>query len=478
MAEPLSEGAAEPASLLLVDDDDLILQSLGLLLEDRFRVHTAASRWEARRLLQRLPAPPQLALVDLGLPPVPHDPQEGFALIGELLAFNRGMKILVLSGQNERSTIQHALTLGAVDFVPKPCDPGLLAARLQHQLMILEAEAPPADAVVDTGQLLGDSAAMQTLRELIRQFAASPFPVLVEGESGTGKELVAQCLHSESPRARGPMLSINCAAFAPELLEAQLFGHARGAFTGAAEARAGFFEEAAEGTLFLDEIGDFPLHLQPKLLRVLESGEYYRLGETAPRESTARVVAATNRDLRQQVRGGEFRQDLYHRLSVLTVRVPPLRERPEDAATLFGHFCRLYAASGAPFELTPGARAALQAYPFPGNVRELRNIVIRLGAKYPGQAVSEEALLGELDLDQGPQIADAADLRAQIVREHLRREGFRLDDAVAGWERAYIDEAMRQSGGNLSRAARSLGINRTTLYSRMERLGQARQGEA
>jgi len=473
MAAPLDERSAVPAGLLLVDDDALICESLGLLLEEQFEVHTAGSRWEAKALLQRLPAPPSLALVDLGLPPLPHEPDEGFTLIRELLGFNRAMKILVLSGQNERANIQHALTLGAVDFVPKPCDPALLAARLQHQLMILEAERPAGNGAAADEPLLGDSAAMQTLRALIGQFAGTPFPVLVEGESGSGKELVAQRLHRESPRAAEPLLSINCAAFAPELLEAQLFGHARGAFTGAQESRLGFFEEAGQGTLFLDEIGDFPLPLQPKLLRVLENGEYYRLGETAPRVAAARVVAATNRDLRQEVRDGCFRPDLYHRLSVLTIRVPPLRERSEDAQVLFDHFCRLYAASTAPFTLSEEARQALAAYHFPGNVRELRNVVIRLGAKHPGQTVSREALQAELELDADIGAAAGEDLRAQLVRADLAGEGFRLEASLAAWERAYIDEAINQSGGNLSQAARLLGINRTTLYSRIDRLKQS-----
>ncbi|MCZ6666899.1 MAG: sigma-54-dependent Fis family transcriptional regulator, partial [Gammaproteobacteria bacterium] len=319
----MSEQASPRPLLLLVDDDALIVETLSFALADEFEVIEADSRASARKRLQGLREIPNLALVDLGLPPTPHTPDEGFALIGELFAFNHAMKVLVLSGQDERGNIQHALTLGAVDFVRKPCDAELLKTRLRHQLMIREAEMPavaPQQATDDV--LIGSSAGMATLRALIEQFADTPFTVLVEGESGTGKELVAQCLHAASARRDGPLLTINCAAFSPELLEAQLFGHAKGAYTGADKARPGFFEEASDGTLFLDEVGEMPLDLQSKFLRVLENGEYYRVGETEPRRSNARIVAATNRELRELVRSGEFRQDVFHRISVLTISVP------------------------------------------------------------------------------------------------------------------------------------------------------------
>ena len=242
--------------------------------------------------------------------------------------------ILVLSGQSDRSNIQHALTLGAVDFVPKPCEADLLRARLNHQLLILGAEqteaAPPG---IKQDLLLGSSPVMTALRDSMAQFANTPFPVLIEGESGCGKELVAQCLHRESVRADEPLLTINCAAFTADLLEAQLFGHSKGAYTGSEQARSGFFEDATNGTLFLDEVGEMPLELQTKFLRVLENGEYYRLGETRARHSNARIVAATNRELREAVRTGDFRQDLFHRLSVLSISVPPLRSRGRDCVT-------------------------------------------------------------------------------------------------------------------------------------------------
>lgn len=468
---PPGRDALRPA-LILIDDDPLIVDSLSFLLATQFDVHCANSRAQARALLQALPAPPVLALVDLGLPPRPHAPDEGFALITELLAFNRSMKILVLSGQNNRLNIQHALTLGAVDFLPKPCDGDLLIARLKHQLMLLDAEQVEAQPGRHTAELLiGSSAGMATLRALVEQFANSPFPVLIEGESGGGKDLVAQCLHRESRRAHAPWLALNCAAFTPELLEAQLFGAARGAYTGADRVRTGFFEDVGNGTLFLDEVGEMPLELQTKFLRVLENGEYYRLGETQARRAEARIVAATNRDLRDAVRCGRFRADLFHRLSVLTVSVPPLRSRGDDWRELLAHFQRQYADTVSPFTLSPGAEQLLAGYAFPGNVRELRNIVIRLGTKYPGASVSAAAMAQELEAQLGPTSATVDLGTADALRARLLAEGFRLDDELTSIERQYVTLALDLAHGNLSRAARLLGVNRTTLYSKLARLG-------
>jgi len=456
-----TEPGAQRASLVLVDDDPLISESLAFVLRDAFDVHEVAGRAEARSLLHHAEPKPMLGLVDLGLPPDPHRPDEGFALIEELLTINPRMKVLVLSGQSERRNVQHALALGAVDFIPKPCDPTLLKARLDHHLMILEAEIADDEREDSAPALLGRSGAMASLREEIARYANTPFPVLVQGESGTGKELVAAALHEQGSRAREPFLTVNCAAFTPELLEAQLFGHSKGAFTGAGVAREGFFESAGAGTLFLDEIGEFPSSLQPKLLRVLENGEFYRIGETRPRTSEARVLAATNRDLLEEIRAGQFRHDLYHRLGVLTIDVPPLRARNDDCVLLLDHFRALYASRVPPFSFDEEAAERWRRYTFPGNVRELRNIVIRLGAKHPGQCVGLTALEAELD--------GQSEIDAETIRE-LGQGGFRLDAILDSWEQRYIDAALKLSDGNLSEAARLLGVNRTTLYSKIQRL--------
>ncbi|MCG8325596.1 MAG: sigma-54 dependent transcriptional regulator [Thiotrichales bacterium] len=453
--------------LLLVDDDPLIVDSLAMVLSEDFEVVSAANRSQARKLLQGMEHIPSLALVDLGLPPEPHSPKEGFTLIQDLIALNRSIKTMVLSGQSEHSNIQHALTLGAVDFIPKPCDIDLLKARLKHQLMMLDAEKS-AVATGEENTLLGESAELKTLKSLIQQFADQPFPVLIEGESGCGKELVALQLHEGSDRRDAPFLTINCAAFSGELLESQLFGHSKGAFTGAVNARAGFFEEAAGGSLCLDEIGEMPVDLQSKLLRVLENGEYYRVGETQPRQSSARIIAATNRDLREAVRSNGFRQDLFHRLSVLTINVPPLRQRGDDCLILLDHFRNLYRAGSSVFNLTREAETFLKEYAFPGNVRELRNIVIRLGAKYAGGEVTLEALRQELETD----LVDSGNgLLADdhSVEHELLNGDFSLDETLKQWEMRYLQVALKMTGGNLSKAARLLGVNRTTLYSRMQK---------
>jgi len=270
---------------------------------------------------------------------------------------------------------------------------------------------------------------------------------------------------------------VNSAAISPNLVEATVFGHAKGAFTGAAAARAGYFEDARDGTLFLDEIGELPLELQAKLLRVLENGEYQRLGETQTRQSHARVIAATNRDLRQEVKSGRFRADLYHRLSVFTVSVPPLRDLGEDKRRLLAHFSEFYAkqTGAAAFALDSRAERLWMDYAFPGNVRELRNIVIRLTTKHAGQQVNAEQLQAELDMESMeldlPGLPVGQDFKAVLdaAKKHLQlQKNFNLDHTLQQWEKGYVEAALLITQGNLSQAAKLLGIHRTTLYSRMQ----------
>ena len=457
-------------TVLLVDDDPLITESLGFILNKHYQIYTAESRTEAKVLLGNLADKPQLALVDLGLPPLPHEPAEGFALIEDLLAHDSQMKILVLSGQSDEANMHHALTMGAVDFIPKPADPGLLQARLKHHLMLRQVESQHTEPYSPTS-IIGDSSAMCSLREQVKQFASSPFPVLIEGESGTGKELIAQALHQQSQRAEQPYLVINCAAIAPELLESQLFGHAKGAFTGADKARKGFFEEAEEGTLFLDEIGEMPYELQAKLLRVLESGEFYRVGETRCLISKARIVAATNKPLQHEVDEGCFRSDLFHRLSILRIHMPPLRERDGDSLLLMQHFMKFYAESLKPVELDQSALALWNSYDFPGNVRELRNIVIRLCTKYPGQTVTAAQLQEEFEQKMAlSELSTQAELfSSKLIQEQLAKGELNLNNKLKELEDFVIQEAMKLYKGNLSKVAKALQINRTTLYSRMQK---------
>ncbi|MHB1173711.1 MAG: sigma-54-dependent transcriptional regulator [Sulfuriferula sp.] len=463
-------------TLLIVDDDPLITDTLNFVLSKDFEVFVADSRQQVKSLLTQLDAPPQLALVDLGLPPLPHKPDEGFQLISDLLGYSPGIKILVLSGQNDETNARHARALGAIDFVGKPCEPEQIKSLLFNALLIQDVERTAETAAPAAENLIvGTSFNLDRLRQQITQYANAPFPVLIEGESGSGKELVAASLHKLSSRAGKPYLALNCAAISPTLVEPTLFGYCKGAFTGATSNRAGYFEDASDGTLFLDEIGELPLELQAKLLRVLENGEFQRVGETQSRFSNARVVTATNRDLRQEIKAGRFRADLYHRLSVFGIAVPPLRELGEDKVRLLEHFREFYAGEARvkPFLLDSHARQMWEEYHFPGNVRELRNIVIRLTTKCAGQNVTAEQLETELDTDTAfpSEIPLPNDGKAlyDTARKHLQTlANFSLDQTMKQWEKSYVEAALNLTHGNLSQAAKILGINRTTLYSRMQ----------
>ncbi len=463
-------------SLLIVDDDPLITDTLSYALGKEFEIMVSDSRQHAVSLLRQLDKAPQLALVDLGLPPMPHRPDEGFQLISDLLAHSPAMKILVLSGQNDAANARHARALGATEFVAKPCDPESLKKTLLNSLQFRAAEIS-GEGMADADPMIGKSPALQKLKSQVSQCANSPFPALIEGESGSGKEVVANLLHRLSPRFTKPWFALNCAAIAPTLVEPTLFGYAKGAFTGATQNKSGYFEDAADGTLFLDEIGELPLELQAKLLRVLENGEFQRVGETQQRFSRARVIAATNRDLRQEIKKGNFRADLYHRLSVFTIGVPPLREMDDDRSLLLEHYRKFYSGQAklTPFALDEGAQKAWRDYHFPGNVRELRNIVIRLTTKYAGQKLSPAELEPEFDLDAssdaGAGLQSDPETLIEQASRHLQRErGFNLDQMLKAWEQGYIEAAMKLTRGNVSQAAKMLGINRTTLYSRMESL--------
>lgn len=337
--------------------------------------------------------------------------------------------------------------------------------------------AIPAVETTASSGLLGEHRIMRDLRARLACYANLAHPVLLEGESGTGKEIAAcHHLHRLSRRHAAPLLILNCSAMAPSLIEASLFGHVRGAFTGAIRDRAGYFGEAGKGTLFLDEVAELPLELQGKLLRVLENGEYQRLGETRSRFAEARILAATHRDLPTEIREGRFRADLYHRLSVLTVRLPPLRDRGNDRQLLLEYFRQKFAnnGGGTSFRMTEAAQRRWAAYDFPGNVRELRNVVARLSAHHMGETVDDEALSEALgNARHSPSPAnnfDASPEEAQQIARHILHtaKSIDLDARLAVLEQGYIRAALEIAQGNLSRAARQLGLNRTTLYNRIQ----------
>jgi DNA-binding NtrC family response regulator len=512
-----------PLDLLIVDDDPLIREGLAMALGNDFKVHQAESRVAAIELLRDLPNPPKLALVDLGLPPFPHRPDEGFRLIAELLAHAPKIRIFVLSGQNDLSNARHARTMGAIDFIAKPCTPEQIRKHFDNALKIEKTQLtgafrPMQEEGVQVEPMfgiIGNSTRIKVLREQISLYATLPFPVLIEGESGSGKELVASAIQKTGPNPDAPFKVLNCAAISPTLIEPTLFGYSKGAFTGATSPQSGFFEDASDGTLFLDEIGELPLELQTKLLRVLENGEYQRVGETTARISKARIIAATNRNLRDAVRAGIFRSDLYHRLNVFPISVPPLRELGRDKLLLLDHFRNFYAQQikQAPFELSTEAQQSWENYSFPGNNRELRNIVIRLATKYPGKVVDAKQLQDELDPFEIPPTPDrrkqpeerrrlrhgndmgsshwAISTGQHLVsdgesgslefgdmdpaQERLKAGNFNLDQHLREQEASYISAALELASGNISEAAKLLGINRTTLHSRMGALDKIKQ---
>ena len=456
-------GETKP-TLLLVDDDAIIADSLEYVLGEEYRIERAVDRQSSFELIDKMQDSPTLALVDLGLPPHTHRPDEGLAVIRRIAQMHPSTRVLVLSGQDNKKHVFQAKEDGAVDFISKPCDIAEIKVRLKKQII---AGGGVHGGHGDIEGLVGSSEAIELLRMQIRQIADSPYPVLIEGESGSGKELAARNLHLCSSRKQEPFLTLNCAAFNGELLESQLFGHVKGAYTGASDTKKGFFEEAGSGTLLLDEVADLPMDLQAKLLRVLENGEYYRLGETQPRHASARVLAATNKDIYAAIQQGNFREDLYHRLSVLTVRVPSLNERNGDKLELLDYFMHEVAEQMASFKLDDEALTLWNDYPFPGNVRELRNIIIRLSAKYPGQTIKAEILKREMS---GLRPAGEGSERGDWLKGAMHDTTFQLDQLLKTVEKEAIELALRENAGNVSKAAEMLGINRTTLYGRMDRL--------
>lgn len=455
-------------TLLIIDDDPLIREGLAIALGNGFQVYQAESRPAAIGLLRQMSAPLQLALVDLGLPPVPHRPDEGFSLIAELLTHSPKIKIFVLSGQNDQSNARHARALGAIDFIAKPCAPEKIKQYFDDALRVQNGGLADHDQPDQSLGIIGQSSALKALRNQILMYAAIPFPVLIEGESGCGKELVASAIQKFGMNPNAPFKILNCAAIAPTLIEPTLFGYCKGAFTGATTAQSGFFEDASNGTLFLDEIGELPLELQTKLLRVLENGEYQRVGETTTRKSSARIITATNRNLRAAVKEGVFRSDLYHRLNVFSISVPPLRELGKDKLLLLDYFRALYAQQIklAPFIMEAETLQHWERYSFPGNTRELRNIVIRLCTKYPGQTISTTQLQDEFDPFETYENASNA-LPHEKIKQQLQQGNFSLDQLLHEQEGLYISTALDLAAGNISEAAKMLGINRTTLHSRM-----------
>ncbi|WP_313536509.1 PEP-CTERM-box response regulator transcription factor [Sphingomonas sp.] len=433
--------------LLIVEDDAGLQRQLRWAYEG-YTILAATRRDEAIAIL-RAEEPPVVTL-DLGLPPDPDGTSEGFATLEAILKLAPSTKVIVASGHFERESMRRAIELGAWDFYQKPIDIdalGLIVARAFH-VHALETEnrrlAEKAEAKAVLGGMLTAAPEMLKVTRTIERVAGADVSVMLLGASGTGKELLARGLHEASPRARGSFVAINCAAIPETLLESELFGHEKGAFTGAVKTTEGKIELAQGGTLFLDEVGDIPLPLQVKLLRFLQERVIERIGGRKPIPVDTRIVCATHRDLDAMVAEGRFREDLYYRLAEIVVRIPSLAERPGDAGLLARHFLALYAEQmrAGQKSFAPDALAAIDAWGWPGNVRELENRIKRAVIMAEGKMVHAE------DLDLAP--GDAAAINLRAVREAADRQAIR--------------HALARSDGNVSAAARLLGISRPTLY--------------
>ena len=449
---------AQP-TILIVDDEPNIRSSIQLALDlEGFRATTEATGLGALKRLRE--DPPDLALLDVVMPDV-----SGLEVLQALRRHGSRVPILVMSGHGTIEMAVEATRLGARDFLEKPLstEKMLLSIRNALRLDTLEREnASLRQQVSQRHQMLGSSPALQRLRDQIARAAPTLARVLITGEHGTGKELVARALHAGSRRAERPFIKLNCAAIPAELIESELFGHERGAFTGAQRSRKGKFELADTGTLFLDEIGDMRIEAQAKLLRVLQEGELERVGGDRPIQVDVRVIAATNKNLDEEIAAGRFREDLFYRLNVVPLRTPPLREHKEDvpelARAFVAHVCEENGLP--PVTLSEGALEAFLSHHYPGNVRELRNLCERLIILYRQPELDARSVLAVLP---GGGAAGAG--HGGFIPETPLR------DLIADAERRFIAAALDHADGTVSLAATHLGLERSHLYKKMRALG-------
>jgi len=437
-------------TILVVDDEANIRSSLASALgREGYQVDQAASLAEARAKLRESY---DFVLLDVWFPD-----GSGLDLLAEIMAGNPDTAAIMMSGHATVDAAVKATRLGAFDFLEKPIslERLLILLRNASETAALKAEnrrlaEPWSHAIV------GRSRAIENMLGMIQRAAPAHVSVLIQGENGTGKELVARALHAAGPRREQPFVAVNCSAIPEELIESELFGHERGAFTGATQSRRGVFEEANHGTLFLDEIGDMSVRAQTKLLRVLQEHEMTRVGGNRAIKVDVRVISATNQDLAERIRAERFREDLYFRIAVVPITVPPLRERVEDIPLLVEHFAAQMAkeAGGRPRTFNAAAVELLQHYSFPGNVRELRNLVERLWIMTRGATIGPEQVHAVLPRPDGAAVS-----------------GVRLSEAVREFERREIESALLGAGGSMTRAASMLGLERSHLYKKMKRLG-------
>jgi two-component system, NtrC family, response regulator len=447
--------------VLIVDDDEGIRTQMKWALGEDYEIYFAEDRKGALEAFKA--TSPAVTLLDLGLPPHPNQCDEGLAALSEVLAIDTTAKVIVVSGQGEKQNALQAVGAGAYDFLCKPVEMEELKLLLQRCIQVVELEREYRELQKSQRpetfeNMLGTSPQMQAVFAFIRKVGGTNVPVLLLGESGTGKEMAAAAIHRRSVRKNGPFVAINCNAIPENLLESELFGHEKGAFTGAHIQRKGLLETASGGTLFLDEIGELPPAVQVKLLRFLQEQRLQRVGGRQEIQVDTRLVTATNADLKQIIDMGKFREDLYFRLAVVTIRLLPLRERGEDVVLLAREFLQRYAAQSGQTKLVfaPDALRAITRYSWPGNVREVQNRVKRAVIMASGSRVTAK----DLELQQSQDLASSATTLRE-AREHVERE--------------LIEQALKRNYGKITAAAADLGISRPTLYELMGKLGIAKE---
>jgi DNA-binding NtrC family response regulator len=446
------------ARILIVDDEPDILQAFErMLTNEGHEVECTVSAEEALELLDRMSF--DLVVTDLTMPRM-----DGFELLTRLRQRGDDTPTLVISGGGTVEAAVRAIRLGALDFLEKPIHRERLVLTVQNALrfaQLQEMHGRLQAEIRHEQRLVGRSPAMQRLLGLIARVAPSDGRVLITGENGTGKELVAAAIHAGSPRSTGPFVKLNCGAVPKDLVESELFGHEKGAFTGAVTARKGRFELAHEGTLLLDEIGDMPMPMQVKLLRVLQEGQFERVGGDRTLKVDVRVLAATNRDLSAMVRGGDFREDLFYRLNVVTLHIPPLRERREDLPLLLAHFTAP-GRKGHGLRLTQEAIEYITAYDFPGNVRELENLVERLAILFPNEIISAPVVRDVMTTTHDSQ---------KRIQGSLYQRGKTLRQLLHELERGIMVEAIAANGNSKGAAAQALGTERSHFYKKCRHYG-------
>jgi two-component system, NtrC family, nitrogen regulation response regulator NtrX len=444
--------------ILIVDDERAIQRSLRGVLEDEgYRVTAVGSAEEA--LARLADDPPDLVFLDIWMPGM-----DGLEALAEIKQRRRETAVVMISGHGTIETAVKATKLGAYDFVEKPLslEKTLLVVERTLEHAHLEQQHRQLRERVERGQeIVGKSSVIDELRQQIAVAAPTTGRVLIHGESGAGKELVARAIHARSTRAEGPFVEVNCAAVPEELIESELFGHERGAFTGAVARRRGKFELADGGTLFLDEIGDMSLKTQAKVLRVLEEQAFERVGGKETIRVDVRVITASNQNLQEQIAAGKFREDLFYRLNVIPIEVPALRKRKEDLPALVEHFIALVSAENGrrPKMMAAEALAYFLTYDWPGNVRELRNMVERLVIMAPGEVIGPEDVPPPLRTREEGDTAEGA------------QRDRKLKDAREAFERAYILSELREHEWNMTRTADKLGIERSHLYRKLKAYG-------